>query len=321
MEARILVPLDGSTAAEAAVPFALSLLPGGGEVVLVRVAAATDLFPDDPASADPDPDALGRAVRANLARQLDAVVNRHGMPGVRWTTVVADGDPAEAIVRAAVERGAAVIAMATHGRGAVGRAVFGSVADRVARSSPLPVLLVRSGGGEPPLPGPLRRLVVPLDGSALAEAALPVAAALAGRLGVPIHLLRVATWDASLVAPAVPFAPVVPLPPEVFVQAHDADRAEAARYLAREADRLRAAGSRASWTVLDGSPFAALAEAAAAGDLIVLTSHGRGGVLRWALGSVAEKLVREAPAPVLLIPAAGRAAASPRGAAAEPARV
>jgi nucleotide-binding universal stress UspA family protein len=69
---------------------------------------------------------------------------------------------------------------------------------------------------------------------------------------------------------------------------------------------LKEEGVAASGAILDGSPFFAISDATEPGDLIVLTSHGRGGVRRWLLGSVAEKLVREAPVPVLLVPAVER---------------
>ena len=76
--------------------------------------------------------------------------------------------------------------------------------------------------------------------------------------------------------------------------------------------RLRNDGAEVDGATLSGSPFFAISDAAAPDDLLVLTSHGRGGVRRWLLGSVAEKLVREAPAPVLLVPAAGRIAETVR---------
>jgi nucleotide-binding universal stress UspA family protein len=70
--------------------------------------------------------------------------------------------------------------------------------------------------------------------------------------------------------------------------------------------RLRAEGVDASGAIVNGSPFFAISETTQPGDLLILTSHGRGGVRRWLLGSVAEKLVREANAPVMLVPAVER---------------
>ena len=70
--------------------------------------------------------------------------------------------------------------------------------------------------------------------------------------------------------------------------------------------RLQYQGVDVGWDVLDGSPYSEIANAIQPEDLVVITSHGRGGIMRWLLGSVAEKLVREAPAPILLVPAADR---------------
>ena len=82
--------------------------------------------------------------------------------------------------------------------------------------------------------------------------------------------------------------------------------AEAKTTVSDAMKQLQAEGVAASGGTINGSPFFAISEATQPGDLLVLTSHGRGGVRRWLLGSVAEKLVREAPVPVLLVPAPER---------------
>jgi nucleotide-binding universal stress UspA family protein len=184
----------------------------------------------------------------------------------------------------------------------MGRGGFGSVADRVARSATVPVLLVRPGESEPP-PVAIRRLVIPLDGSALAEEALPTAAMLARRLGVPLHLIT--AIDVLREIPAE-LGPVVAFDAEVYQETlAQLDAASRAR-LADVRVRLERDGLHVTSAVVHGSPFAAIADAVHAGDVIVMTSHGRGGVRRWLLGSVAEKLVREAPVPVVLVPVAVR---------------
>jgi nucleotide-binding universal stress UspA family protein len=71
-------------------------------------------------------------------------------------------------------------------------------------------------------------------------------------------------------------------------------------------ERLAREGMDVSSQVLHGSPFLEIAEALQEGDLLIMTSHGRSGVRRWLLGSVAEKLVRDAPVPVILVPVAAR---------------
>ena len=86
--------------------------------------------------------------------------------------------------------------MASHGRGAVGRWTFGSVADRVARSSPLPVLIVcPTEGGADPRHAEITRVVAPLDGSELSQRALPVAESAARRLRVPTMTGPASGWD------------------------------------------------------------------------------------------------------------------------------
>jgi nucleotide-binding universal stress UspA family protein len=298
----ILVPLDGSPLAEQALPYAQALLAAGAELTLLNVVE--------------EPEAIhgmsGRLlvpiedVRRMLERQAHEYLQkaeatlRGDQPQARLE--VTRGNPAVEILRVAAEQGIELIAMTTHGRGALGRWVFGSVADRVARSSPVPVLLVRPSEDEPQSVA-IRRLVVPLDGSALAEEALPTAQALATRLGVPIHLITVI--DVMRIIP-VEVAPVVAFNAAVYEDTLSQLDAGAAALLAEISERLEHEGLHTSSEIAHGSPFMTIAEAVHDGDLIVMTSHGRSGVQRWLLGSVAEKLVREAPVPVVLVPVAAR---------------
>lgn len=168
--------------------------------------------------------------------------------------------------------------MATRGRGAVGRALLGSVADHVARHAPAPTLLVR--GTSPQAAPMLARIVVLLDGSERA-AALPVAARWGGALGVRAHLVRVVDASTQLAT-------------------EEEVRREAA-YLNEQVRRLSAYDTVATSEVLTGPTVRALLEAIGPADLVVMTTRGRGGLRRALLGSVAERLVREAAGPVLLI--------------------
>ena len=94
--------------------------------------------------------------------------------------------------------------------------------------------------------------------------------------------------------------------PEVADQIWQEAETEARSTVTTAVSRLQAEGVDASGAIVNGSPFFAISEATQPGDLLILTSHGRGGVRRWLLGSVAEKLVREANAPVMLVPAVER---------------
>jgi nucleotide-binding universal stress UspA family protein len=149
----------------------------------------------------------------------------------------------------------------------------------------------------------IKRIVLPLDGSPLGEGALPVAIELASRLKVPIHLLRVIEFAYFL----TPISPVGVRTNE-YQETVSEIQAGVRTYLEGIVSRLQDQGVTADWTILEGSPFFAIGGTTQPDDLIVMTSHGRSGVMRWLLGSVAEKLVREAPAPVLLVPSPGREA-------------
>jgi nucleotide-binding universal stress UspA family protein len=306
----VLTPIDGSQLALAALPWAKTMASPGGRVILLRVvpplrglrearlAAAGIRSEEEARRIDA---AWSSAAEADLDEAASALTGAD----VAVERLVAEGEPDEQIVETAARQGVDLIAMASHGRGAIGRAIFGSVADRVAHTTTIPVLIVRAADGAAAAP-PIRRLLVPLDGSELAERALPVAIELARRHSLPVHVVR-----------AVDPALTIPVPRNV-VGAAPLISAEIADRLWREAEsdaqetvgaalrRLHADGIAATGAVLNGSPFFAIAEASQPGDLIVLTSHGRGGIHRWLMGSVAEKLVREAPTPVLLVPAAGR---------------
>lgn len=247
---RILVPLDGSERAEAVLRW-VRLLPAR-EVRLLRVC---------------EDEGARHAVASYLtqvARELDA-------PGRAIDTRVAVGVPAERIVAEASE--ASLIVMCTQGAGGGGRLVYGSVADRVARHAPVPTMLLR-GGSAPVSTEPVRRIVVPLDGSPTAERALPMAATLAAMVQAPVHLISVDD---------------------------PTDSAAAETELDAVADRLRAGGITVTIEARSGEPGPELVASLVPGDVLVATTHGRGTARRWQIGRVAEKLLRQAPAPVLLI--------------------
>ena len=187
-----------------------------------------------------------------------------------------------------------MIVMATHGRGGFQRLRLGSVADRVVHAATLPVLLVAPPATRAPATVELRRIAVPLDGSPLAESALPLAKQLADDSHAALTLVRVEPFLMGAAAAAYPYAPSSP---ELDVGMEDA----AAAYL--ENVRLtRCAGTQTESIVLRGTAAASLIQyfQDLPADLVVMTTHGRGGFKRLVLGSTADQLVR-AGIPVLLI--------------------
>jgi nucleotide-binding universal stress UspA family protein len=286
---RILVPLDGSETAEAALAY-VALLPSERLRLLAVESDRSDLS------------AVCTAAR-DCRSYLEAVAAPLREQGRDVDTLVAFGNPAEQILALAAT--ADLVVMGSHGHGGVKRFVLGSIADEVARHAPVPVLVVR-GGSAPPPAVQLTRIVVPLDGSELAEQAMPVAASLAADLGVPVHLMRVLDVDAlrATVQAGIHAA-------AAYMRSHGEIQHHAEEYLAEQTQQLRNRDLALTTEVLTGSPAVTLLDAIRPVDLVVMTTHGRGGVRRWLLGSVADKLVRAAAAPVLLVPASGPEPAAP----------
>jgi nucleotide-binding universal stress UspA family protein len=300
---RILVPLDGSAFAEEALAYAVALSPHYSPMLLLRVIAGERERSSPKHAYGGSSDDEVRKERQPALEYLVETATKLREKGalVRPVASVAVGDPAEQIVRTAHERGYNLIVMSSHGRGAVGRIAYGSVADRVARTSPVPVLITRpSREDEADEDQPLaQRLVVPLDGSALAEQALQVAAQLALRIGVPVLLVSVVDlWGNS--------SPSVFYPASLDVRFYDEAMSELEHerkeMLTKIAARLQSEGVTVKTQTLRGPVPQAIMAATQPDDIIVMTSHAHSGFSRFLLGSVAEKLVRECQAPVLLVP-------------------
>jgi nucleotide-binding universal stress UspA family protein len=286
---RILVPLDGSETAEAALAY-VALLPSER----VRLLAV-------------ESDRANLTAVCTTARDcrtyLEAVAAPLREQGRDVDTLVAFGNPAEQIL--ALAAAADLVVLGSRGHGGVKRFVLGSVADEVARHAPVPVMVVRGGAVLPPAVQ-VTRIVVPLDGSDLAEQAVPVAAAVAADLGVPVHLMRVLDVDAlrATVQAGIHAA-------AAYLRSQEEIQRYAEEYLAEQVQQLRNRDLTATAEVLTGSPAVTLLDAMRPDDLVVMTTHGRGGVRRMLLGSVADKLVRAAAAPVLLVRANGPESAAP----------
>lgn len=203
------------------------------------------------------------------------------------------GDPADRIVETAAD--VDLIVMATHGRGATGRILQGSVADRVAREASAPVLLVRSDGHLPT--AQMSRILVPLDGSELAETALPTAMTLASELGLPLHVVCVVEaprkeWTGMIGTRLDAIGPASRSP---TLAEH------AARIYLTDCAQRHGGETMISIEVRLGGVEHELRKAIDPSDLVVMTTHGHRGLRRLVLGSVAEALVRQASAPVLLL--------------------
>jgi nucleotide-binding universal stress UspA family protein len=220
------------------------------------------------------------------------------------------GEVVPTLHRAAVTGAADLVVMTTHGRGALGRFWLGSVADELMRELPMPLLLVRPHSDTPAYdPEPvLKHILLPLDGTALAEQMLEPAFQLGSLFDADYTLMRV-------VKPALPttyaiegFTPTQAAESvlDQIEQLQEQSSREAQAYLDGVARRLteRTAGEKLTIrtrVAMEHQPAAAiLQEAVPPIDLIALETHGRRGLSRLFLGSVADKVIRGSSLPVLV---------------------
>jgi nucleotide-binding universal stress UspA family protein len=279
MFTKIVVPLDGSAQANAALPLARTFARAtGAAVTLVRVKSETES-------------------RSDVAAELSRIAEELAGAGLKVRSVVRAGEPADEILEELNEQGADLGIMRTHGRSGVGRAVLGSVTERVLKASRVPVVLLRPGGRRV---SHLRTLTVPVDGSPGGAVALGTAIGISKSTGAALHLVEV----------------VVPIPNYVYSSfavngsvyvdpAWDAEAQVAARtYVDSLTSRLRTAGMDASADVVIAASVAeAIVKAAdeRSADLIVMSSQALTGIARAFLGSVADAVVRASHCPVLVI--------------------
>ena len=323
---KILVSLDGSEIAESILPFVSTIASGLNIPVVLATVVDPDAIDASPVSfqttqkpqlglptsgplvvsdrSSPDTPAVYRTQLEETAKvaaenSLRKVALRLSDAGVEASVTSSLGSAAEEIVRLAERQGCDLIAMATHGRSVLGRAVLGSVTDKVVHSSHIPTLTLTPEGVESwwQKGVALSRVIVPLDGSDLAETALPYARALALGLSLEIVLVRAVKprhiYDLYAYYPYVGTEDL-----EIEVEQ------SVSEYLETIAADLRSSGLNARWEVLKGQYAAAIVDFAkgAYEDIVVLTTHGHSGLTRWVLGSVTEALVRSSGDPVLLLP-------------------
>jgi nucleotide-binding universal stress UspA family protein len=302
--ASILVPLDGSVRAEGALPVARQLAQClGADIVLVRV---TPLVTLRFAAADAPLPAETRQQLVDDQRELahEYLLEQGRLlqeQGISVRAILAAGNTASTLLDICATEQIGMVVMTTHGRTGLARFALGSVADQMVRDSHIPVLLLRSYSSPssatvqvdatleklPAVSWHLDRVLVALDGSELSESALPLVRELAGVVFHHITLQRVLPLSA-----AVPY------------------RASVKKYLEAQERELRAelAGSPCEVTsrLCDGVvPSEKIVEIAEEeGCLVVMATHGWGGMKRLILGSVTNQVVHTAHVPVLVVHAA-----------------
>ncbi len=289
---RILVPMDGSKESEAVVPYVEQIAGATSATVTLMTAIYVPItWTEFLTQID-----LGKEVdvaRTYLERQKSGLKER----GLKTETSIAvvHGAPTKAILDFARVDKTDLIAMTTHGRSGVTRWAWGSVADKVLHSTHLPLLLVR-----PPAEGqrastPIRKILVPLDASELAQSVLPFTQTLAKALGSSLVLMHAVgtPWTAY---PGVDA-------PQFYDRALDELKESAHQFLARVNGEVARAGLRATQVVTIGSAVNQILNVAQSESvgLIAMSTHGHSGLGRWVMGSVADAVLRRTDLPCLLV--------------------
>jgi nucleotide-binding universal stress UspA family protein len=267
MESTVLVALDGSKNAERVLPYVEPLLRKGK-----RRALLVQVLPPGTEGPEAAGQAYLREISARLSKQM-----------IKSEGIIVRGDPAVAIIRAAEDQKAGLVAFTSHGQGGLSQWVFGSVAQKILRGCSRPLLMVRAL--ETPL-AKVKRIIVPLDGAIGSEAIVPHAALLARAYEAPVELLHVSA--------------------ESGVEADDSKlrawHAKEKRRMEARFDEIEKAEKDVAFERLcqEGDAAARILERVEKepASIVAMANHGRSGFSRWIYGSVCEKILQAAKCPV-----------------------
>ncbi|MFB6107298.1 MAG: universal stress protein [Haloplanus sp.] len=282
---RLLFPTDGSDGAAGAFDHVLDVAAHHGATVYVLNVADTTRD-----SVTRIGDEVVDTLETEGERVVAEAAERARARGVETVTDVVQGDPSRTIVDYADDRGVDLVVMPTHGRRGLPRLLLGSTTERVVRRATVPVLTVRPDEDLPEYP--YRTVAVPTDGSECARAALGVGVDVAHATGAALHLLSVVD--------------VTNLGVDVRTDVQSSALEERAHSVVEEAARYAtdAGVGQVETAVEFGSSVGGTIRSYVEGhgiDLVVVGTHGRTGFERYVLGSVAAKLVRSSPVPVVRV--------------------
>lgn len=287
MYERLLVPLDGSIAAGIVVPYVVEIAArSNSEIIMVSVSE----------SKAADVERLYSSYLEHVCEEVRLQLRGYGVEQPKMHDHILRGHPATEILRYADETDSGLVVIASRGAASAGPWLLGDIAAKVLRASNRPVLLVRA-----PAPAEavqqkrlIKRILAPLDGSRIGEAALPATEALAHPLGAEIVLYQ------SL-EPVFQVAPYnVAFPQQTALEKV---RAEARAYLNGISKLLQERGVAVS-TVMDSGPAAErIIDYSKANniDIIAMSTHGRSGIGRWVFGSVTDKVLHAGDTAVLVV--------------------
>lgn len=288
---RILVPLDGSTEAEIALPYAEEIaVRFAAELILVSVSEPTGEEKDD----------LYLSYLERVKERVRGQLQEWGAKeGAKLRSEVLLGRPANQILTYAEENTVSLIVMASRGRSGHGPWLLGNIAAKILRAINKPVLLVRVPPAQDRVQEKrlVKRILLPLDGSDIGEAAFPYAEALA--LGMPAELILF-----QVLRPAVLIAEgSTMVSGAVYEKQEEIRKAHATAYLDNVAGKAEEKRLRISKALVSGYPPERIIDYAQASaiDLIAMSTHGRSGISRWVFGSVTDKVLHAGDTPVLTV--------------------
>jgi len=292
MYKRILVPLDGSSAAEIALPYAEEIATKfEAEIILASVSELAAV----------ETDHLYRSYLERITEQVQRQLKGWGAKEeARVKSEILLGKPASEILRYADENNVSLITMASRGRSSRGPWLLGNIAAKVLRATDKPVLLIRASADNAALQQRrlVRKILVPLDGSELGEVAIPYAEALAQVLGAEIVLFQ--AFTPPTLEGAYRYSSI---PATTLKEAEEHIRESTMAYLDSLGKAFRKKGLTISSVVRSGSAADQILEYAEANqiDLIAMSTHGRSGIGRWVLGSVTDKVLHAGDTAVLTV--------------------
>jgi nucleotide-binding universal stress UspA family protein len=293
---RIMLPLDGSELAEIAIPYAKELAGSlGSEIVLYHVYGHEHKHQEH----------MHQTYLDRLVDSIKQNVNKGEAQDreIKVTTEVEAGEPAENICNIVAKKKVDLIIMtAVSVSGHKIGKMLGSVTDHLCRTVPIPILIIRPQDiarieSKQQL---INRIFIPQDGSEPGKLALPVGTELSARLKVPITLFQMANmlrvYDYG-----------IGMGSGGYIDYGKFDESEKIRVNEEILDlenKLKQTGLDVTHKVTSGVDAAGeimKAGKEAGADLTVMSTHGRSGIDRWALGSVTERVLRYGEMPLLLV--------------------
>ena len=295
--------MDGSPLAERVLPYVTRLSLGlGTPVHLIQVFPSVSEELADPLHGRYQA-GISAGVHDESIDYLNSVLSKTA--GMEITCAAHEGNAVSHIIDEADKSPASLIAMSTHGRSGITRWVMGSVTDRVLHSTKNPMLIVRGNQvGEPDTN--LETIIVPVDGSSLSEQVIPDVAALAKAMNLKVTLLRVVATAEEFSAQTgyQRLEGVVGLHFPSFEEMAKEAGDQALVYLQGLEEKLREQGvASVDHRIVRGAAASVIMDVAqeTPDSLVAMTTHGRSGPARWAMGSVTDRVVRHSGDPVLVV--------------------